>query len=149
MRTDILEKKSEIIQMIDNNEPKAKICRMLKCKPDTLNGYLLKMGITYTGNRGLKGKRFDPKRLTALEYMKKENVVTSKLRVKLIEDGIKEDKCEKCGRSEWMGQKLTLHLHHLDGDKFNNVLENLEIQCPNCHSLTPNHSKRKKHADVS
>lgn len=47
-----------------------------------------------------------------------------------------------CTLSEWMGEKLPLELHHIDGDRFNNQLENLQILCPNCHSLTPNHSKK-------
>jgi len=26
--------------------------------------------------------------------------------------------------------------HHIDGDKTNNILENLQLLCPNCHSQT-------------
>ena len=142
MRNDILEKKDEIIKMIKNNEPKSNICKMLKCKPITLENYLKKMGITYKGNMGLKGKKTDKKRKTALEYLKKEIVVIPKLRKKLIEDGIKRNECEMCGLNEWMNQRIPLELHHIDGDRYNNELENLQILCPNCHSLTPNHSKR-------
>ena len=143
MRTDILERKNEIIEMIDNNEPKALICRMLKCKPLTLDGFLKKMNITYKGNRGLKGKKICEGRKTAIEYMQKTILKVPILRKKLIEDGIKKDECEKCGNIEWMGQKIPLELHHKDGNRFNNELENLEILCPNCHSLTPNHSNKK------
>ena len=142
MRNDILEKKDKIIRMIANNEPKSLICKILKCKPITLDGYLKKMGITYKGNMGLRGKKTDKKRKTALEYLEKDIAVISKLRKKLIEDGIKKDECEMCGLNEWIGQKIPLELHHMDGDRFNNQLENLQILCPNCHSLTPNHSKK-------
>ncbi len=144
IRTDIIDRKLEIIVMINNNEPKSRISKMLDCKQETLNSYLKKMGIEYKGNMGLKGKKSDPKRKSAFEYMKKDLIKTPLLRQKLIQDGIKEDKCEKCNNKEWMGQELTLELHHKDGNKYNNVLENLEILCPNCHSLTPNHSKKKK-----
>lgn len=143
IRLDIIERKSEIIEMIDDNEPKSRICKLLDCKPETLDSYLKKMGIEYKGNMGLKGKKHNQKRISALEYIKKETLSIPKLRRKLIEDGLKEDKCEKCKNSEWMGQKLTLELHHKDYDKHNNKLENLELLCPNCHSLTPNHSKKK------
>lgn len=61
---------------------------------------------------------------------------TNKLRKRLIKEGIKEDKCESCGVSEWQGQKLNLELDHIDGNKYNHVLSNLRIICPNCHSLT-------------
>ena len=47
-------------------------------------------------------------------------------------------KCEKCGNTEWLNQPIVLEVHHKDGDHLNNVLENLELLCPNCHSLTEN-----------
>lgn len=47
-------------------------------------------------------------------------------------------KCEKCGLEEWLGQPITLEIHHKDGDRTNNTLENLQLLCPNCHSYTPN-----------
>jgi len=148
MRTDILERKEEIIKMVNENESKSLICKKLKCKQETLNNYLKKFGIDYKGNQGLKGKKVSNNRKSAMEYMEKEIVVSSKLRVKLIEDGIKEDKCEKCNNSHWFGNKLMLELHHIDGDRFNNILDNLQILCPNCHSIIPNHSK-KKNGDMS
>ena len=129
--------------MIENKEPKSLICKMLKCKPETLERYLKIMDIHYKGNMGLKGKKTDKKRKSALEYLKKEIVQIPKLRRKLIEDGIKRNECEMCGLKEWRSQKLTLELHHIDGNRFNNNLDNLQILCPNCHSLTPNHSKKK------
>ena len=52
-------------------------------------------------------------------------------------------KCEICGIKEWNGKDLTCELHHNDGNRGNNRLENLTIVCPNCHSQTPNHSKKK------
>ena len=63
-------------------------------------------------------------------------------RKKMIEDGLKENKCELCGVTNWLGKRLKLELHHIDGNRFNNNFENLQILCPNCHSLTPNHSKK-------
>ena len=143
MRNDILEKKDLILQMIKDNEPKSKICKELKCKPETLESYLIKFNLTYKGNRGLKGKKSDLKRKSAEEYSKKEFLSTPKLRRKLIEDKIKEKKCERCGITEWLGEEIKLELHHIDGNRFNNDFNNLQILCPNCHSLTPNHSIRK------
>ena len=90
MRKDILERKEDIIKMIDNNEPKSNICKMLDCRPSTLDTYLSLMNIEYKGNQGMFGKKTDAKRKTATEYLKKEVVVTSKLRRKLIQDGLKK-----------------------------------------------------------
>lgn len=64
----------------------------------------------------------------------------------LVRTGRKKYSCEKCGISEWNGGKITLELHHKDGNHTNNRLENLEILCPNCHSQTENFRfKNKKH----
>ena len=45
-------------------------------------------------------------------------------------------KCLHCGIDEWQGQKLILELDHIDGDRNNNVRDNLRCLCPNCHSVT-------------
>ena len=47
-------------------------------------------------------------------------------------------KCERCGNSEWQGEPIPLQVHHKDGIRDNNSLDNLEILCPNCHALTEN-----------
>lgn len=52
IRTDILERKSDILKWVDDQEPKAEIARRLGCKIDTLNSYLGKMNIEYKGNQG-------------------------------------------------------------------------------------------------
>lgn len=56
----------------------------------------------------------------------------------------REWNCEKCGLSEWLGEILTLEIHHINGNPYDNNQENLEILCPNCHSLTPNFYNTKK-----
>ena len=47
-------------------------------------------------------------------------------------------KCEKCGWGQInpFTQTLPLEIHHKDGDYRNNNEDNLELLCPNCHSLT-------------
>jgi hypothetical protein len=52
-------------------------------------------------------------------------------------------KCEGCGLTEWMGSAMPLEVHHLDGNRCNNDYSNLELLCPNCHSLTGNWRGRK------
>ena len=47
-------------------------------------------------------------------------------------------KCEECGwgkQNPYTGN-VTLELHHIDGDCTNNREENIQLLCPNCHSLT-------------
>ena len=45
MRTDILDKKEEILQWIEEGQSKAYMCKQLGCKQETLNSYLKKMNI--------------------------------------------------------------------------------------------------------
>ena len=66
------------------------------------------------------------------------NYPTSKLNKRLIKEGYKEAKCECCGNKEWMGYPIMLELHHIDGNRQNNQLSNLQLLCPNCHSITDN-----------
>lgn len=54
--------------------------------------------------------------------------------------------CNKCGISEWQGFKISLELEHKDGNTTNNVRENLEGLCPNCHSITDTWRGRNKPA---
>lgn len=65
----------------------------------------------------------------------KQPVSSSKLREKLFRDGLKEEKCELCGVSIWRGIRLPLELHHKNGNHYDNSFENLQILCPNCHSI--------------
>lgn len=139
-RTDILNRKEEILNWINENQSKAFICKQLKCKPETLNSYLIKMGIQYAGNQGGKGIKTTPQYKTAEEYIESTCVKSHILKLKLIKDGLKEDKCEICGNFEWQGIKLPLELHHKDGNHYNNNLNNLQILCPNCHSIQKGNS---------
>ena len=67
---------------------------------------------------------------------------TNSLRNRLIKEGFKPSKCEICGVDEWLGNPISLQLHHIDGDKTNNELNNLQVLCPNCHSQTDNYGSK-------
>jgi hypothetical protein len=64
------------------------------------------------------------------------------LKRRLIADGLKTAMCERCGIADWLGEPLTLALHHVNGDARDNRLENLQLLCPNCHSQTENFAGR-------
>lgn len=67
------------------------------------------------------------------------------LKARLLKQGLKEDQCQQCGISEWCGVPLSLALHHINGDRMDNRLENLELLCPNCHSQTETFAGRNGH----
>jgi DNA-binding CsgD family transcriptional regulator len=64
------------------------------------------------------------------------------LKARLLSQGLKENRCASCRITEWRGRKLSLALHHINGDRLDNRLENLELLCPNCHSQTENFGGR-------
>lgn len=70
------------------------------------------------------------------QYIQEGVVQSNKLRKKLLREGIKEARCERCGNTEWMGVPIPLEVHHINGDKTKNELDNLQLLCPNCHALT-------------
>lgn len=130
-----------INKMIENKCPKFEIARVLRVKYSTLDKYLKEFGIIYKGNPHRKGIPHLEGRIIVEEYLAgKRNVSAPTLRTKLIENGLKEEKCECCGLSEWMGKKIPLELHHKNMNHNDNRLENLLILCSNCHSLAHNYS---------
>ena len=57
-----------------------------------------------------------------------------------------EGKCQLCGWGETnpITNKVPLEVHHIDGDFKNNAEDNLQLLCPNCHSLTTTFKRLNK-----
>jgi hypothetical protein len=67
---------------------------------------------------------------------------TGHIKKRLIKDRLIEERCARCGISDWLGQKLSLHLDHKNGARTDFRMENLWLLCPNCHSQTPTYCGR-------
>jgi hypothetical protein len=67
---------------------------------------------------------------------------SSKLRRRLIKEGLKAATCEGCKGSSWLGHPMPLELDHINGDRSDNRIENLRLLCPNCHALTDSYRGR-------
>lgn len=128
---------------------------------------LRKLGINPSGNNGETLKRkikeynidishftFHTDTLPKLEksvfnFLTENSTITNNvLKKKLFKSGLKENKCEICHCTTWLGKPLVCQLHHKNGNNRDNRLENLQILCPNCHSQTDtycgNHNKTEK-----
>lgn len=98
----------------------------------------------FTGARWNKGKTSEThpsikKKDISEILVENSGWASGNIRRRLIKEGLKEAKCECCGRSEWMGVPIPLELHHINEVHTDNRLENLLILCPNCHALTDSH----------
>ena len=72
--------------------------------------------------------------------VKNSSYQSFKLKKRLFQTKLKSAKCEKCGWAKRSQDgRLPLELDHINGDKMDNRIENLQILCPNCHSLQPTH----------
>ncbi len=51
--------------------------------------------------------------------------------------------CSECGiGNEWNDKPLRLQLDHIDGNSDNNLIENLRLLCPNCHTQTSTYGSK-------
>ena len=67
------------------------------------------------------------------------------LKKRLVAEGYMKYECACCKNDgTWLGKALTLQLNHIDGNRHNHRLENLEFLCPNCHTQTDTWGGRNK-----
>lgn len=76
--------------------------------------------------------------------LRKKKRPSSKTKELVLNHKLKPYKCEICGITEWLGNPITLQLHHINGNPLDDRLENLQILCPNCHSQTDSYYKRQE-----
>lgn len=146
-------KDSNLYKAIQNNTTMSGIMRDLNIpikgnNIKTLRAILLKNNINLDNITGIP-RREDRKR--ASEYFLENSTIKGyKIKLKLLKEGIKENKCEICGITSWQGKPINMQIHHIDGNSANNRLENLILLCPNCHSQTDNYcgSANKKEKEI-
>ena len=108
---------------------------------NTFKRRALKLGC-YLPNQGLKNTKKPKKEgrgkipLDEILNGNHPQYQTFKLKNRLFESGLKDNKCEMCGVKEWNGVQLNCELDHINGIRTDHRLENLRVLCPNCHSQT-------------
>ena len=149
--------KEELQKFCNESESYRELAIKIGYAPDagsatkTLKEAVLILGLDCSHFKGQGHTKNIGKRRTPTEdYLtNKVKIKTHALRLRLLEDGIFEPICNRCGNTEWLGNQIPLELHHKDGNKENNNLDNLELLCPNCHYFTDTYkSKNWKHGRV-
>ena len=100
-----------------------------------------------TGRGWNRNLEFRPNKEIPLSEILIENMQyqSYKLKLRLFKTGLKIQKCEICGWSKTSSDgRLPLELHHINGNHSDNRIENLQILCPNCHSLEQGYRGRNK-----
>lgn len=63
---------------------------------------------------------------------------------RLLRADLLENRCQECGLTEWLGERLTVQIDHINGVNDDYRLENLRMLCPNCHSQTDTYGRRNR-----
>ena len=143
----------QFIEAVKTSLSYAEVMRKLGLKPSggnysTVKRFIAELNLDtshMTGAAWNQGERYRPiQQAKPLEEILVENSTfnTNHLRKRLLKEGVKEAKCECCGRTEWLGKPIVLELHHVNGIKTDLRIENLQILCPNCHAFTDNYRGR-------
>ena len=140
---------TEIVKAIQQSKTMAEANSKLGMHFNTFKKHASRLGL-YTPNQGGKGTVKEKKEGAGKIYLndilegKYPEYQTFKLKNRLIKEGIKENKCENCGLSSWLGKNINCELDHINGVSTDHRLENLQILCPNCHSQTDTFRAKNK-----
>jgi 5-methylcytosine-specific restriction endonuclease McrA len=146
----------QFVEAVKNNISIAGVCKELGLNHLAGSNYQsvrkyvkkLKLDISHWKGQGYLRYQKNPHvKKQPLEEILTENSLYNSfhsLKKRLIEENFKEYKCEICGISNWLEHSISLQLHHLNGNRTDNRLENLQFLCPNCHSQTDNYGGLNK-----
>ena len=147
----------QFIEAVKNSYSYSEVCRNLGLSPKggnlrTVKNKIIELELDmshFTGKRWNKGKTSEThssikKKDISEILVENSGWASGQLRQRLIREGLKEAKCECCGRTKWLGVPIPLELHHINEVHTDNRLENLLILCPNCHAMTDSHTNIDK-----
>lgn len=131
----------KFISICNESESMSRAAIKLEMNYKTLCFHAKRLKCFKTNQSGKGMKKIVKERVISLSeiFEGKANYQSHKLKKRLLKENIKKHQCEKCNLETWLNQPIPLELHHIDGNRYNNSLENLSLLCPNCHALTDNY----------
>lgn len=67
-----------------------------------------------------------------------------RLKERLLDSNLLTYECAIChNKGIWQNKPLTLQLDHINGNHHDNLLENLRLLCPNCHTQTETYGSKR------
>lgn len=85
-----------------------------------------------------------PKSLSEI-LIKNSTYCSSTLKKRLLKQNILKNECYECGLLPiWNNKPIKLQIDHINGDHYDNRLENLRILCPNCHTQTDTYGSKQR-----
>jgi hypothetical protein len=136
----------DIINAVRESFSVAQVLKLLGLSPTGANyvgmhNHFKRLGLDtshFTGQGHLRGKThsWTPKRpLAEILVVNSDYRTTSSLKARLLREGLLVNHCYLCGLlPEWQRMPLVLILDHINGDRWDNRIENLRLLCPNCNS---------------
>lgn len=142
--------KEKLERLVKESKTYSEIVRKLKltlCSGNhrTIKNYIKKFDIDdshllgQAWRKGLPRPEYLIHDIPLEDLLKEGTIVYSGFKNRLIKAGYFESKCYSCHLKEWLGKTIPVQLHHINGDKYDNRIENLTLLCPNCHTFTPNY----------
>lgn len=134
-----------VTNAIKNSKLRSEVLKILNANNHgyyrTLEFYIKKYNIDTS--HFLTGKEKSQYIGSKLNHKKKELNSYCKLDGKTLKKKLTRDynvnyECSICKLNSWLDKPISLQLDHIDGNPFNNLIENLRLLCPNCHSQTSN-----------
>lgn len=142
----------QFITAVKNSHSYSEVCRQIGISPKggnlkTVKNKILELNLDmshFTGARWNRGETSEihpsiKKKDISEILVENSGWSSGNLRKRLIKEGLKEAKCECCGKTDWLGVPIPLELHHINGIHTDNRLQNLLVLCPNCHAMTDSH----------
>ena len=80
----------------------------------------------------IKRPQYSEKTIPKDKYSANWNDISNKMRARA------DYRCSKCNES-YKHDKAQIHVHHIDGVKWNNNINNLKVLCMDCHGKEPGH----------